>query len=133
MGDARKHLGLLVRADGPIQEVMVGDYRDMQRVMGCQCFAYVPWLLEGIDCYVDDEGKLNGSPPNRAVYVEGSLVDVVFGNMLFFQEGRDLTPEECARVRSEFSEGRSGAGSGAAACRRIALREKASRIRQRLG
>lgn len=117
---AKKHKGLLVTVDGPIVEVMVGDYRDMQRVIGCDCFTSMPWLFDDMPaCYVDDEGKINGSRPNRAIVKNGKIVDIAFGNMLFLGfdpntgETRDIMGWEEEVVYKTFSNGEEcGPGSG---------------------
>lgn len=122
----KKHKGLLVTVDGPIVEVEVGGYKDIQRLIGCDCFDVMPWLFDDHPtCYVDDEGKLNGSKPNRAIYDGDRLVDIAFGNMLFLGldvstgESKDITDIESERVRSRFGGGAEGAGSGARAYNEI--------------
>lgn len=58
----------------------------------------------GIVC--NDEGKINGSNPNRAIYRNGKMVDIVFGT--FFVTGLtedsfgSLTDEQATKYASLF-------------------------------
>lgn len=110
--------GLLLTLDDAI-EVEVEDYRDIQKAIGCDVFTSVPWLFDDEPaCYVDDEGKINGSFPNRAVYTGGELVDILFGNILFLGfdpnsgESRDISEEEKGRVMDRFFSGNENVMSG---------------------
>ena len=138
MGE-RKNKGLLVTVEGPIVEVKVGNYKDIQRIIGCDCFDVVRWLFDDEPtCYIDDEGKYDGALPNRAIYHDGVLVDVIHGNMLFLGidydtgESRDITEAEAERVRARFGQGAEGAGSGIRAYNVIMFGEYAVRGKERL-
>ena len=115
------HKGLLVTEFG-FEDVEYDDYEDIQELLDCDCFAVCPWLFgDSPACYIDDEGKFDGNYPNRALYHDGELVDIIFGDMLFAGidmetgESRDITEDEKRRVRERFSDGESGPGSGIAA------------------
>lgn len=55
------HRALLIdAATGVISEVVVNDYQDIQRLIGCRCFTAVR-LTKDETLYVDDEGLINGT------------------------------------------------------------------------
>lgn len=44
-----------------IEDIEIGDYRDIQRHIGCDCFTTGGSTPQGDTVYVDDEGLLNGT------------------------------------------------------------------------
>lgn len=115
----------------------------------------LPWLFDDAPAgYCNEEGMLGATflDANRAVYAtkamedarflsqldfatlvrEGDLFTIVFGDMVFCGfdpetgESRDITPEECERVRERFG-GAESIGSGANELLSLAL---AGRLRR---
>lgn len=119
-----KHKGLLVTPDCII-DVEYEGIEDIQRLIGCDCFTSASFIFGNSPaCYVDDEGLINESPPNRAIYRDGQLIRVIFGNMLFCginPDGteRDISKAEEERVRGMFGGGLSGPGSGMSVVRNL--------------
>ena len=88
--------------------------------LNCSCFeTFYPYDdLVVIVC--DDEGKINGSMPNRAIYdKDGEMIDVIFGNFFICDCSSDsfkslpddmmekykkqfLLPEHIARVHGDI-------------------------------
>ena len=53
----------------------------------------------GIIAYCNDNGKFLGLPPNRAIYRNGKLVDIIAGNIIVLGSSRDNEygeNEECS-------------------------------------
>ena len=64
----------------------------VEHIDPCLYFPTFPYLRH-VDCFVDEEGKLNGKYPTIPVYEEhGILVDCLCGSILFI-EGNDETGE----------------------------------------
>lgn len=129
---------LLVTLDR-MYEVDYKNYKDIQKLIGCSCFASVSWLFDNEPaCYVDDEGKLNGSLPNRVVMVDGECVDIIYGSMLFCGydpstgDSRDITSVEIAKVRERFGSGSEGPGSGLREHNRMVVMAKLKKTKRGL-
>lgn len=67
--------------------------------------ACYPWHEE-VAIICNEEGKLNGSSPNRALYRDGEIYDIVFGTFLVVgcseEDFRSLTDDEAERFRDMF-------------------------------
>ncbi len=64
-------------------------------------------FYEDVFIYCNDEGKFNGSLPNRAIYDKaGNLVDVIFGTFIItdYNDGDDLTEELIRKYTLLFDE-----------------------------
>ena len=134
---SRQLRGYLVPPEGEMRDVVFEDHKDIQRIIGCRCFTSMPSLFDDEPaCYVNDEGKLDMSAPNRAIYDDGSCVDITFGNMFFCGvdmatgEARSITDEEVRKVRRRFGGGKEGPGSGLKMLKRVRF-ELALRLSKR--
>lgn len=126
---------LLIPVGEEPREVEVEGLADLQELVGGTIDA-VGWVFDDSPTlYVNDEGKVNGMLPNRAVYVtekedgcqkwdggtwaEGEVIDILFGPIVaigFDQrtgEDRGITPEDAGRVRERFSGSVEADNSGA--------------------
>lgn len=116
-------------------EIEVEGLADLQELVGGHIDA-AGWVFDDSPAlYVNDEGKVNGMLPNRAVYVtekedgcqkwdgsawaEGEVLDILYGPIVAIGfdprtgEDRDITPEEADRVRERFSGSIEAVNSGA--------------------
>lgn len=79
--------GLVVRADGTTERVMVDGLEDYQRIVG----GYIEHvgLPDGSAMYVNEEGKIHGLPINdRATEISGLFAfDVIYGDVLVLGPG----------------------------------------------
>lgn len=126
---------LLISVGEAPREVEVNGLSDLQELVGGHIDA-AGWVFDDSPTlYVNDEGKVNGMIPNRAVYVtekeggcqkwdggtwaEGEVIDILFGPIVAIGfdprtgEDRDITPEEADRVRERFSGSVEADNSGA--------------------
>ncbi len=73
--------GIIVRP-GKTPEVIEfkEGYRELQRLV--EGNFEMPYLFDDVDVVVNEEGKFNGSEPNRLLYYNGQLIDILFGNIL---------------------------------------------------
>lgn len=62
-------------------------YKEMQKLV--EGNFEMPYLFNDVDIVVNEEGKFNGSPPNRFLYYQGHLVDILFGNILIVDTNED--------------------------------------------
>ena len=62
-------------------------YREMQKLV--EGNFEMPYLFNDVDIVVNEEGKFNGSQPNRFLYYQGQLVDILFGNILIVDADED--------------------------------------------
>ena len=140
---------ILVPVDGLPRPIEVEGLKGLQEAVG----GYVEpcsWIFG--DCpavYVNEEGKFNGSEPNRAIYAtaadegfvkwdgsivhEGDVLDIIYGDFVCIGfdpetgEDRDVTDEEAERVRERFGTLRS-LDSGWMEALSIQLRTRAPRV-----
>lgn len=117
------------------REVEINGLADLQALVGGNIDA-VGWVFnDAPTLYVNDEGKMNGMLPNRAIYVtaedagcqkwdggtwaEGEVLDILYGPIVAVGldprtgEDRDILPEEAGRVRERFSGSVEAVNSGA--------------------
>ena len=73
--------GILVRPN-KMPEIIEFEkgYKEMQRLV--EGNFEMPGLFSDVDIVVNEDGKFNGSLPNRFLYYNGDLVDILFGNIL---------------------------------------------------
>ena len=63
----------------------IEDYRSYYPIIGCRCFTLISLYEDdkvSVDCYLDDEGRLNDSPINQyweRAYKEGDLPYPLYG------------------------------------------------------
>lgn len=116
---------LLIPVGEEPREVEVEGLADLQELVGGHIDA-AGWVFDNAPLlYVNDEGKVNGMLPNRAVYVtekedgcqkwdggawaEGEVIDILFGSIVAIGldprtgDERDISSEEADRVRERFS------------------------------
>ncbi|MBR0230442.1 MAG: DUF3846 domain-containing protein [Erysipelotrichaceae bacterium] len=70
-------------------------YRELQKLV--EGNFEMPHLFDDVDVVVNEEGKFNGSLPNRLLFYEGRLLDVLFGNILLVdcdEEGETVSLSE---------------------------------------
>ena len=98
---------LVVRPnEEPVVELLSGDYRSIRNVVGGHfqtTYHYEPELL-----VCNDEGKINGSEPNRVVYSDGEPIDVIFGTFFICAEDEEgefvsLTEEKIQHYKELFA------------------------------
>ena len=72
---------LMVEPGKKAYEKEIGtDLDDIYAAIDCECFGTFYPYSDLVVIVCDDEGKINGSRPNRAVYGEnGEMVDIIFG------------------------------------------------------
>ncbi len=62
-------------------------YRQLQKLV--EGTFEMPYLFEDVDVVINDEGKINGMLPNRFLFLEGRLVDILFGNIVIVDSDRE--------------------------------------------
>ena len=73
--------GLLVKPDERPEIIEFKEgYRELQKLVHGNF--EMPFLFNDVDVVINEEGKMNGMPPNRYLYYDGSLVDIIFGNIV---------------------------------------------------
>lgn len=118
------------------REVEIDGLADLQALVGGR-IEPVGWIFDNCPVmYVNDEGKMNGMLPNRAVFVPedrvgsrkwdggtwaaGEVIDILFGPIVavgfdpLTGEDRDISDEEIQRVKERFSGSVAADNSGAA-------------------
>lgn len=126
---------LLIPVGEEPREVEINGLADLQALVDGHIDA-VGWVFnDAPTLYVNDEGKMNGMLPNRAIYVtaedagcqkwdggawaEGEVLDILYGPIVAVGldsrtgEDRDILPEEAGRVRERFSGSVEAVNSGA--------------------
>ena len=88
--------GIIVRP-GKTPEVIEfpEGYKELQRLV--EGNFEMPYLFDDVDIVVNEEGKFNGSDPNRLLYYKGQLIDILFGNILIVDandEGETISLSE---------------------------------------
>ena len=89
------------------------DLRSMQETVGGMIEEYTPFYdendprVEDVAIICDDEGKINGSMPNRAIYdKDGEMIDVIFGNFFICDCSSDsfksLPDDMMEKYKKEF-------------------------------
>lgn len=57
----------------------------------------MPALFDDVDVVLNEDGKFNGSDPNRLLYYKGQLIDILFGNIVIVdanEEGETISLSE---------------------------------------
>ena len=99
--------GILIRPQcRPVTVEFPEGYRQLQKLV--EGPFEMPHLFDDVDVVVNEEGKLNGSPANRFLYVDGRLADIIFGNIVIVdsdEEGKtiSLSQEKIERYTRIFS------------------------------
>ena len=88
--------GILVRP-GNVPEVIEfkEGYKELQRLV--EGNFEMPALFDDVDVVLNEEGKFNGSDPNRLLYYKGQLIDILFGNIVIVdanEEGETISLSE---------------------------------------
>lgn len=88
--------GILIRP-GNVPEVIEfkEGYKELQRLV--EGDFEMPALFDDVDVVLNEEGKFNGSDPNRLLYYKGQLIDILFGNIVIVdanEEGETISLSE---------------------------------------
>lgn len=88
--------GLIVRP-GKKPEVIEFEkgYRNLQKLV--EGNFEMPYLFDDVDIVINEEGKFNGSLPNKYLYYNNKLVDILFGNIVIVgsdEEGETISLSE---------------------------------------
>ncbi len=99
--------GLLVRPNRAPETITFPEGYAQIQLLVEGSFEYVG-LFEDADVIVNEEGKLNGSAPNRFLLHDGKLVDILFGNILLTDSDSQgntvsLSPAKLEKYRRIFS------------------------------
>ncbi len=85
--------GILVRPGDKPEVIEFGEgYKELQRLV--EGNFEMPALFNDVDVVINEEGKFNGSDPNRLLYYRGQLIDILFGNILIIdanEEGETIS------------------------------------------
>ena len=88
--------GILVRPGSAPEVIEFKEgYKELQRLV--EGSFEMPYLFDDVDIVVNEEGKINGSDPNRLLYYKGQLIDILFGNILIVdanEEGETISLSE---------------------------------------
>ena len=99
--------GILVRPnDMPVVTEFEEGLEMLQKIVNGPI--EIPRLFDDVDIIINEEGKLNGSLPNRFLFYRSELVDILFGNILIVDADDDgniisLSDEKEKRYMSLFS------------------------------
>ena len=88
--------GILIRP-GNVPEVIEfkEGYKELQRLV--EGNFEMPALFDDVDVVLNEDGKFNGSDPNRLLYYKGQLIDILFGNIVIVdanEEGETISLSE---------------------------------------
>lgn len=73
--------GILVKPGQKPEEVRFNSgYKELQRLV--EGPFEMPAYFDDVDIVVNEEGKLNGSHPNKGIFYHGGLIDIIFGNIV---------------------------------------------------
>lgn len=73
--------GILVKPNEKPQIIEFKEgYKELQRLV--EGTFEMPYIFDDVDVVINDEGKYNGSEPNKMLYYNGKLIDIIFGNIL---------------------------------------------------
>lgn len=99
--------GILIRP-GNVPEVIEfkEGYKELQRLV--EGNFEMPALFDDVDVVLNEDGKFNGSDPNRLLYYKGQLIDILFGNIVIIdanEEGEtiSLSDEKINKYMKIFS------------------------------
>lgn len=112
---------LMVEPGKKAYEAEIGtELHDLYAALDCDCIQTFYPYKDLVVLVCDDEGKLNGSRPNRAIYGEdGKMMDIIFGkfficdcstsefkslpdNMMEKYKNQFLMPERFCRINDEI-------------------------------
>lgn len=88
--------GILIKP-GNVPEVIEfkEGYKELQRLV--EGNFEMPALFDDVDVVLNEDGKFNGSDPNRLLYYKGQLIDILFGNIVIVdanEEGETISLSE---------------------------------------
>ena len=73
--------GILVKPEQQPQVIEFSNgYKELQKLV--EGIFEMPNIFPDVDVVIHEEGKYNGSLPNRYLFYNGQLVDIIFGNIL---------------------------------------------------
>lgn len=73
--------GILVKPNELPQIIEFKEgYKELQKLV--EGNIEMPYFFDDVDIVINEEGKLNGSLPNKLIYVGDELVDIVYGNIV---------------------------------------------------
>ena len=102
--------GLIIRPSSQPEVIEFKEgYKELQRLVDGPF--EMPYLFDDVDVIVNEEGKLNGLLPNRFLYYNDSLVDVLVGNIVLVNSNDEgetisLTDELIEKYMEIFSHDR---------------------------
>lgn len=62
-------------------------YKELQRLV--EGNFEMPYIFDDVDVVINEEGKFNGSEPNKLLYYKGQLIDIIYGNILIVGSNDD--------------------------------------------
>ena len=91
----------------PYETEVEGGYKNIQKALDCDTFQATYPFEDMVAILCDEEGKLNHSKPNRALYdQDGDMYDIVFGKFMVVGLGEedftDLSPELMEKFKERF-------------------------------
>ena len=73
--------GLLVTPDFGVEEIeFEDDYHELKRLV--EGYIEMPYIFPDVTIIINEEGKLNGSKPNKWLCVGKNIVDTIYGNIV---------------------------------------------------
>lgn len=88
--------GILVKPGNAPEVIEFKEgYKELQRLV--EGNFEMPALFDDVDVVLNEEGKFNGSDPNRLLFHKGQLIDILFGNILIIdanEEGETISLSE---------------------------------------
>lgn len=73
--------GLMIKPNEQPKVIEFGEgYKELQRLVGGNF--EMPYFFDDVDIVINEEGKLNGSLPNKLLYYGKDLIDIIFGNIV---------------------------------------------------
>ena len=91
----------------PYEAEVEGGYKEIQKAIGCDIFQATYPFEDMVAVLCDDEGKINGSTPNRALYdADNEMYDIIHGKFMIVGLGEenftDLSPELMEKFKDRF-------------------------------
>lgn len=100
--------GILVKPNELPQIIEFAEsYKELQRLV--EGYIEMPYIFDDVDVVINEEGKLNGSLPNKKLFYDGNLVDIIFGNIVLVGSNEDgetisLTDKQIEKYMKIMSE-----------------------------
>ena len=89
----------------PYETEVEGGYKEIQKAIGCDTFQSTYPFEDLVAVLCDDEGKINGSKPNRALYdADGDMYDILFGKFMIVGLGEEIFTDLPPELMEKFKE-----------------------------